>query len=188
MAHLTEDVHGSKVYPATGPFPPGNAKVVPPAAFGHPERLSSTWTNERIENAALLAGRIIFGGYFLYSGINHFLNRETMAAYAGSKGIPSPNEAVQTSGAMAALGGLSILTGTRPKVGAGLIAAFLIGVSGMHRFWEEEDAQQRMHEMVNFMKNMALVGGALLAAGRPEPWPYSLSVHHGGALMRAPTA
>ena len=188
MAHLTEDVLGSKVYPASGPFPLGNAKVVPPAAFGHPERLPSTWTSERIENAALLAGRIIFGGFFLYSGISHFLNRETMAAYAGAKGVSAPDEAVETSGAMAALGGLSLLTGTRPKVGAGLIAAFLIGVSRMHRFWEEKDAQQRTQEMVNFTKNMALIGGALLAAGRPEPWPYAFSIHRGGALMRVPTA
>jgi uncharacterized membrane protein YphA (DoxX/SURF4 family) len=188
MAHLIEDVRGSKVYPASGPLPPGDAKIIPPAAFGHPELIPPRWTNEAVENAALLAGRIIFGGYFLYSGINHFLKRDMMAGYAGAKGVPSPDAAVTTSGAMAALGGLSLLTGTRPKVGAGLIAAFLLGVSGVHRFWEEQDPQQRMQETVNFMKNMALVGGALLAAARPEPWPYSVTVHRGGALMKVPTA
>jgi hypothetical protein len=43
----------------------------------------------------------------------------------------------------------------------------------MHAFWQESDPQQRQTEMVNFLKNMALIGGALLAAAEPEPWPYS---------------
>jgi len=41
----------------------------------------------------------------------------------------------------------------------------------MNRFWEEKDAKQRMQEMVNFTKNMALVGASLFAAAQPEPWP-----------------
>jgi len=36
------------------------------------------------EKTALLFGRAIFGGFFLYNGINHFKNREMMAAYASS--------------------------------------------------------------------------------------------------------
>jgi uncharacterized membrane protein YphA (DoxX/SURF4 family) len=43
----------------------------------------------------------------------------------------------------------------------------------IHRFWSEENPQQRQAEMINFMKNVALIGGAMLAAGRPEPWPVS---------------
>jgi hypothetical protein len=44
----------------------------------------------------------------------------------------------------------------------------------MHAYWNETDPQQRMNETVNFMKNMALIGGTLLAAGHPEPWPVSI--------------
>jgi hypothetical protein len=44
----------------------------------------------------------------------------------------------------------------------------------MHAYWNEADQQQRMNDTVNFMKNMALIGGALLAAGQPEPWPASI--------------
>ena len=181
----TEDVRGSGVYPATGPFPKGDAAVRSPAAFGHPEerrQVDLRWPNP--ETAALLAGRAIFGGYFLYNAVNHFLNRKTLADYARSKGVPAPDIAVTVSGLLILAGGLSILTGTQPKVGAALIATFLLGVSPqMHAFWKEEDAQQRMHEMVNFTKNMALVGASLLAAGRPEPWPWQLSAPSGGALV-----
>jgi putative oxidoreductase len=62
----------------------------------------------------------------------------------------------------------------RPKLGAGLITTFLLGVSPiMHAFWKDTDPQEQMHDMVDFTKNMALVGGAMLAAGTPEPWPIS---------------
>jgi len=44
----------------------------------------------------------------------------------------------------------------------------------MHRFWEDEDPGERMHDMVDFAKNLALAGGALALAGVEEPWPASL--------------
>jgi putative oxidoreductase len=125
----------------------------------------------------LLLGRAMFGGFFLYNGINHFTSRQMLIEYARGKQVPAPSAAVAASGALLVAGGLSLLAGVRPKVGASLVAAFLLGVSPkMHAFWKETDAQQRMHELVTFTKNMALVGGAMLAAAVPEPWPYRLSL------------
>lgn len=84
-----------------------------------------------------------------------------------------PVAAVAVSGAMMLAGGASILLGLRPKAGAGLIAGFLLAVSPiMHAFWKEADQPQRMQEMVNFTKNMALVGASLFAAAHPEPWAW----------------
>jgi uncharacterized membrane protein YphA (DoxX/SURF4 family) len=159
-----------------------------PAALAHPEeRQPRGLSRPTLEKAALLAGRVIFGGYFLYNGINHFLNRQMMADYARSKGVPAPETAVAASGLLILAGGLSILAGTQPKVGAALITTFLLGVSPqMHAFWKEQDPQQRMQEMVNFTKNMALVGASLLAAAHPEPWPWHLAARtRAGALMPA---
>jgi len=152
--------------------------------LAHPEERQPTWrTRPALETAALLAGRAIFGGYFLYNGINHFLNRKMLVDYARSKGVPSPELAVSASGLLILAGGASILTGIQPKIGAALISTFLLGVSPrMHAFWNEDDAQQRMNEMVNFTKNMALIGGALFAAGRPEPWPWRPAAASGGGL------
>lgn len=124
----------------------------------------------RGEKIAMWMGRLIFGGYFVYNGINHFLNKEHMAGYAGSKGVPKPDVAVQATGALMIVGGLSVLTGYKPKVGAALIGTFLTGVTpSIHTFWKEEDPQRRQMEMVNFLKNVALFGGAMIAAGRAEP-------------------
>jgi putative oxidoreductase len=184
---MREDVRGSGIYPATGPFPKGDAIVRSPAALAHPEeRPTGGLARTDVENAAWLVGRAIFGGFFLYNGINHFLNRKMLADYARSKGVPAPDVAVAASGLMILAGGASIVTGAQPKLGAALIGAFLLGVSPqMHAFWKEEDAQQRTHELVNFTKNMALLGASLLAAGRPEPWPWQLGQARGGALVAA---
>src|SRR5262245_48735876 len=38
------------------------------------------------ERLTLRVGRAIFGGYFLYNGINHFKNRSMLSGFARSKG------------------------------------------------------------------------------------------------------
>src|SRR5881394_3860538 len=104
-------------------------------------------------------GRVVFGGYFLYNGINHFLNERMMSQYAASKGVGAPDAAVTSSGALLAAGGLSVLAGVKPKQGLAAIIGFLVPVTlQMHRFWEVDDPQQRMNEMINFSKNVALAG------------------------------
>lgn len=125
--------------------------------------------------AAFLIGRLVFGGYFLYNGINHFTQKEALSQYAGSKNVPNPDLAVMASGAAIAIGGASIMLGVKPKVGVLSVVGFLAGVSPvMHNFWQVEDPNQRMNEMINFTKNMALLGAALALAGVEEPWPASI--------------
>jgi len=120
-------------------------------------------------------GRAIFGGFFLYNGINHLRNTEGMAGYAGAKGVPAPQRAVQATGGMLIAGGLSIMAGAQPRQGLATIIAFLVPVSlQIHRFWEEADPLKRQLEMTQFMKNMALVGAALAMMGLNVPWPASV--------------
>jgi putative oxidoreductase len=129
--------------------------------------------------AVFLVGRILFGGFFLYSGIHHFLQRKSMAQYAGAKQIPAPEAGVTLTGVMMLAGGASILLGLKPKLGAAAIVAFLAGVSPvMHDFWHVDDPGQRMNEVINFSKNLALLGAALLLFGVEEPWPASLPAAH----------
>ena len=124
-----------------------------------------------------LIGRVLFGGFFLYNGINHFRQRATLAKYAASKGVPAPDVAVAISGALLIAGGASILAGVKPKIGAAAVSAFLSGVSPvMHDFWRVDNAGQKMNEMINFTKNLALLGGTLALLSVTEPWPASLPV------------
>jgi putative oxidoreductase len=120
-------------------------------------------------------GRAIFGGFFVYNGINHLQHSDGMGQYAAAKGVPAAEQAVQATGLMLLAGGLSIMAGLKPKQGLATIIAFLVPVSlQMHRFWEESDAQKRQTEMIQFMKNMALVGAALTLMHGREPWPASI--------------
>jgi uncharacterized membrane protein YphA (DoxX/SURF4 family) len=120
-------------------------------------------------------GRAIFGGFFVYNGINHLQNSSGMGQYAAAKGVPAAEQVVQASGLMLLAGGLSIMAGLKPKQGLATIIAFLVPVSlQMHRFWEESDPQQRQTEMIQFMKNMALVGAALTLMHGRDPWPASI--------------
>ena len=66
-------------------------------------------------------------------------------------------------GVLAVLGGLSILLGYRAKLGASLIVLFLIPVTlMMHKFWTIPDPMLAQIQMVMFMKNVSMLGGALL--------------------------
>jgi putative oxidoreductase len=125
--------------------------------------------------ALFVLGRTIFGGFFAYNGINHLQHTEGMGQYAAAKGVPKAELAVQATGALLIAGGLSIAAGIKPRQGLAAVVAFLIPVSlQMHRFWEEQDAQKRQSELINFTKNMALVGAALALMQIPEPWPASV--------------
>ncbi|MCZ2077351.1 MAG: DoxX family protein [Bryobacteraceae bacterium] len=120
-------------------------------------------------------GRVLFGGYFLYNGIHHFRNHESLTQYAAAKGVPNPDAAVSATGALLLLGGASIVLGLKPKLGAAALTMFLAGVSPMmHGFWRVEDPGQRMNETINFTKNVALLGAVLALMGTEEPWPASL--------------
>lgn len=123
----------------------------------------------------MLIGRIILGGYFLYSGIHHFTSLEYLTGYARMKGAPAPKAAVAGSGVLLVLGGLSLLLGVLPMVGCILLLIFLAGVSPMmHDFWKVQDPQQRVGEMINFTKNLALAGALLMILAMPGPWLLSL--------------
>ena len=132
-----------------------------------------------------LIGRILFGGYFVYSGVNHLVNRKNLAQYAGSKNVNSPEAAVVVSGLALLAGGGSILLGLKPKAGTSAIIGFLSVVSPiMHDFWNAEEDNHRMVDMINFSKNMALLGAALALMGVEEPWPASVRLEEPGARAK----
>lgn len=126
--------------------------------------------------ATFMLGRALLGGFFLYNGINHFLKLDSMAQYASAKKVPMPEVAVAASGALLVAGGSSLITGVKPKLGAAALVAFLVGVSpAMHDFWNMDDPQQKQNDMINFSKNMALLGATVALGSVEEPWPASLA-------------
>ncbi len=128
----------------------------------------------RLMEWLLLIGRIVFGGFFVFGGINHFMNLGMMSGYAGSKGTPAPTVAVVGSGAMVFVGGLSVVLGVLPVIGLILIILFLLPVSFiMHDFWAVPE-EQKMDQQIHFMKNMAMAGAALALMHGASSWPLAL--------------
>lgn len=73
--------------------------------------------------------RALFGGFFIYSGINHFIHEKELARCAKAKHIPAPDAAVIASGVALVAGGTSLALGLKPKVGAAPIVGFPAAVS-----------------------------------------------------------
>jgi uncharacterized membrane protein YphA (DoxX/SURF4 family) len=124
---------------------------------------------------AFLIGRIIVGVYYLYSASHHFLQLNTLSGHAQSLGVPAPKLAVLASGVLLLIGGLSILAGFQPIVGVIALVLFYLPVTFMmHPFWKVQDPMAKMGQTINFTKNMALLGSALMFLAVPQPWPFSI--------------
>jgi len=109
------------------------------------------------------AGRLLFSAIFLIAGPGHF--RATTIAYAAAQGVPLASVTVPLSGVLAILGGLSVALGYKARWGAWLLVLFLVPVTLMlHRFWGLTDPAAATMQQVMFMKNLALLGTALLMA------------------------
>lgn len=109
----------------------------------------------------VLLGRIFFSLIFLMTIVTHF--SKGVIGFAGSKGVPGASFIVPLSGVIATLGAISIILGFKARVGAWLIVLFLIPVTlMMHDFWTVTDPQMRQMQMAMFMKNVSMLGGALM--------------------------
>lgn len=111
----------------------------------------------------VLFGRILYTAVFLVSVPGLFT--AATINYAASHGVPMPSLLVPLAGIVALLGGLSILLGYKAKEGAWLLVLFLAPVTLMlHKFWNIADPAAAGVQQIHFMKNLSLLGAALLIA------------------------
>ncbi len=106
-------------------------------------------------------GRALFAAIFVMSGFGHF--SPALIQYAAQQGVPFAGLLVPLSGLIAVAGGLSILLGYHARVGALLLVVFLVPVTlSMHAFWNVTDPMMAQMQMAMFMKNLAMLGAAIL--------------------------
>lgn len=117
-----------------------------------------------------LLGRFLFALIFLMSAPMDFVGKTI--AFAASQGVPLASISVPFSGIIALAGALSILLGYRARVGAWLIVLFLAVVTPMlHNFWAVADPMMHQMQFIMFMKNLAMLGGALfISQVGAGPW------------------
>ena len=109
----------------------------------------------------VLAGRQLFSIIFILASGQHFTPQGLAAA--ASHHVPWPHVLVPLAGVMALAGGLRVLMGFHTRAGAWLLVGFLVPVTlMMHNFWAIPDAAASQIEKAMFMRNVTMLGGALV--------------------------
>jgi putative oxidoreductase len=109
----------------------------------------------------LVIGRVLFSFLFLMTIFGHFSSQTI--GYAASQGVPMASVLVPLSGIIAFVGAVSIMLGFKAKLGAWLLVIFLVPVTFMlHKFWTVSDPMMHQMDMAMFMKNISMLGGALM--------------------------
>jgi putative oxidoreductase len=109
-----------------------------------------------------LAGRILIAVIFLISGFFKVGAYAQMVGYATAVHLPAPGAAIAAAAAVELACGLAILVGFKARFAAWLLFLYLLPVSYFfHNFWAVQGQEQQM-QMVNFLKNMAIMGGLLV--------------------------
>ena len=130
---------------------------------------------------AVPVGRALFAAIFISSAFGHF--SQPVIAMAAAQGVPLANLAVPLSGILSLAGGLSVLLGYRARAGALALIVFLVPVTlAMHPFWAVSDPMMHQLHFVMFLKNLALIGAALLIAFHGAG-PLSLDARVGARLL-----
>lgn len=72
---------------------------------------------------------------------------------------------VRANAAAQVLGGVMLVTSRRPQLAALALAGSLVPTTlAAHSYWQITDPTQRAQQRVHFQKNLAVLGGLLLAA------------------------
>jgi putative oxidoreductase len=125
--------------------------------------------------------RPMLAAMFISGGLDSLLNPEPKApkaatvgpSFARSLGLPEdPALLVRFNGATHLVAGTMLSVGRLPRLSAAALAATLVPTTlAGHRFWEESDPKARAAQRIHFLKNLAMLGGLILAAADTEGRP-----------------
>ncbi len=118
--------------------------------------------------------RPLLATWFIYGGVQSILDPDRRAERSAPLIEPVLEESgldidmrtfVQTHGALSVLAGVTLAFSKTPRTSALSLAglATITAVAG-RPFWIEEDAEERSASREAFVKNVSLLGGALIAA------------------------
>lgn len=135
--------------------------------------------------------RPMLASYFVLSGVKALRDPESLVPAAEpltDKIVPmakkvAPDEIVdlipedtatlvRINGGLQLVGGLALATGKGRRFGAALLAASLVPATlAKHPFWQRTDPEEKAADKNHFLKNVALMGGVLIASADTEGKP-----------------
>jgi putative oxidoreductase len=157
---------------------PMNPRFAERHVFGRPDTDASRDIHDRelqdddlirdrsLPTAALI-GRLLIAVIFLLSGFSKLTDLPGTVEHMAAVHIPYPDTLAVVAGCAEVLGALAIAFGFLTRVASAGLILFLIPTTLVfHAFWNYA-GQERLPQMVNFMKNLAIIGGlaVLMAQG-----------------------
>lgn len=108
------------------------------------------------------AARGLFGGVLAFMALDNLRNLDERVEYAEAKGAPAAEQTVPALSLDLLLGGIGVALWRLPSAAAAAVATFLGSATPvMHDFWAADDAEEQQQQLIHFLKNTALLGGAL---------------------------
>lgn len=108
---------------------------------------------------APLIGRILLGGFFLWSGIEKILNFDSLVNYFAHAGFPQPLYIALAVVIVETLGGIAVVADIKVRFSALVLAVYLMIISII--FFRVTNVIQTQV----FLENMGLVGGLFILGG-----------------------
>lgn len=117
------------------------------------------------ESVVVLIGRALLAFIFIVSGLSKIPSWNETLQYMSAQGIPWGPMFLFPAIFIEVIGGIGLLVGYRARLSAALLAAYLVPVTLIfHAFWSYSGMERQM-QLINFMKNLAIMGGLLTVAG-----------------------
>mgnify|MGYP003674351424 CR=1 FL=1 len=113
-------------------------------------------------------GRVLFSLIFIASGLSKIGDWDKTISYMENHNMVFTSFFLVIAILFQVIGGLSIITGFKTKIGTVLLLIFMIPVTFIfHDFWNypietELEMMAQQVEMVSFMKNITIIGALLL--------------------------
>jgi putative oxidoreductase len=118
----------------------------------------------QVQGIVAVLGRVTLCAIFLMAALgNDIPNFSGTAKVMAKEGIPAPS--VMLAGAIAFLivGSLSVILGFKGRIGAALLFVFLVlATYYFHDFWHVTDPKAKQDQIIQFMKNVSMMGAMLL--------------------------
>ena len=108
-------------------------------------------------------GRLCLITIFLMSAVGKKIpDYAGTTAYMNANGVPYPQVSLGLAIVFLILGSITVLVGCHARIGAVLLAVFLVlATYYFHPFWTFDDEKAKGEQMINFMKNLGLFGAML---------------------------
>jgi putative oxidoreductase len=108
-------------------------------------------------------GQMFLASIFIIGGADAFLKPGGRVDIVAEAGLSNPKTAVELNGAAMVLGGTMLALDIAPKLAAVVLISSLVPTTIVgHAFWKAENKATREAQLVQFLKNLGLLGGLLL--------------------------